>query len=71
MASLLGWTILVVLLAVPVAAGLEIVLFVIRRLHPGFKLRLLTRAMIVCLAVFGLWFFIPRVVYALIGPSAH
>ena len=71
MESLLGWTIFVVMLAVPTAVGLEIVLFIIRRLRPSFKLSLLTRATIVCLAVFGLWYSIPHVVYALIGPSAH
>jgi hypothetical protein len=71
MASLLGWAILVAVLAVPAAVALEIVLLAIRFFRPGFKLQLLARATLVGFAVFGLWYAIPRVVYALIGPSAH
>jgi hypothetical protein len=63
--------IFVATLAVAAAVGLEIVLFAVRRLRPRFKLPLLARATIVGLVVFGLWYSIPHVVYALIGPSAH
>jgi hypothetical protein len=69
--SLLGWSVFVVLLALPCVFAQEIVLRGIRWLRPGYRVRLPARAAIVCAGAFGLWLLIPDVVHAILGRAAH
>jgi hypothetical protein len=69
--SALGWAIFVAMLALPWIFAQAIVLRVIRRLHPGYRLRLPARAAIVCAGAFGLWFLIPNVIHAILGRAPH
>ena len=69
--SILGWVVLGLALCVTCAIPLEVMLFVARRVHPGAKLHIRTRAAIVCVGAIGLWFVIPVIVHAVLGRPAH